>query len=90
MIEKILDRLEAEINEFMKDVPDGDYLRGNVNFCAIAKEIVQEVAKEYEGRTCANCKYEMTPGDFEPCCVCRNACSDDCFEPKDAPCQKGE
>lgn len=50
MIEKILERLEAEINEFMKDVPDGDYLRGNVNFCAIAKEIVQEVAREYKDR----------------------------------------
>ena len=48
MIKKIISRLEAEINEFMKDVPDGDYLRGNVNFCAIAKEIVQEVAKEYD------------------------------------------
>ena len=65
MIEKILERLEAEINEFMKDVPDGDYLRGNVNFCAIAKEIVQEVAKEYGGGWIPFTQREMTADEKE-------------------------
>lgn len=72
---------------------------GNIQFQSYTKpmitvedamRIVQEVAKEYESRTCVNCKYETTPGDFEPCCVCRNACSDDCFEPKPETYQKGE
>lgn len=85
MINRILERLEekAVVN------PIGGKL---VKYVCISDiiDVVREVEKEYAERTCHNCKYETTPGDFEPCCVCRNAYSDDCFEPKDAPYQKGE
>lgn len=93
MIEKILERLSVKCAEWFqiwKAKKDDAYADGKNDGFIEAFEIVQEVAKEYEGRTCENCKYEKIRGDFEPCCVCRNAYSDDCFEPKDAPYQKGE
>ena len=45
--EKVLiERLEEEIKGFIEDMADGDYLRGNVNFAVVAKDIVTELAEE--------------------------------------------
>lgn len=44
--EKLKERLEAEIKDFISCIPDGDYLRGNVNFSVAARNIVSEVEAE--------------------------------------------
>ena len=100
MIEKMLEKFEElKVNDVCMGILCSECEKKYGENCDKAqqaltidqcKKIVQEVAKEYAERTCHNCKYESTPGDFEPCCVCSKAYSDDCFEPKSASYQKGE
>lgn len=41
-VEKVVEKLEELKNDFIENIPDGDYLRGNVNFAVNAIEIVKE------------------------------------------------
>ena len=47
-IDKLISRLEEEKNNFIESMIDGDYLRGNVNFAVVAKDIINQLAEEYK------------------------------------------
>lgn len=42
ILQNLLQELTEETNGFMKDIPDGDYLRGNINFSVLARNLVQK------------------------------------------------
>lgn len=39
--DKLLQDISNTINDWIKEIPDGEYLKGNVNFAEMAKEIVR-------------------------------------------------
>ena len=39
--DKLIEDITNTINEWIKEMPDGEYLKGNVNFAEMAKEIVR-------------------------------------------------
>lgn len=47
MFEKIITELRKEIQDLIKNMKDGDYHRGNVNFSVWAIDIIGQVAVEY-------------------------------------------
>lgn len=46
MLERVLKQLDNVIKDFIDNIPDSDYLRGNVNFSVIARNIVKDAIKE--------------------------------------------
>lgn len=47
-LQEILNELNKESSECIHDIKDGDFLRGNINFAKIAKEIVRNHLKKLE------------------------------------------
>ena len=47
-IKELLRTIDKEKNEFISDIKDGPYLKGNVNIAVHAKNIIKEVAKKYK------------------------------------------
>lgn len=39
--QKLLDKLDAVIADFIENMEDGDYLRGNVNFAVVARKMIE-------------------------------------------------
>ena len=39
--DKLLQDISNTINDWIKEIPDGEYLKGNVTFAEMAKEIVR-------------------------------------------------
>ena len=40
--DKLIEQLTNTINEWIKDMPDGEYLKGNVNFSVFARDMIKE------------------------------------------------
>ena len=46
--DKLIQDITNTINEWIKEMPDGEYLKGNVNFAEMAKEIVRNQPTAYD------------------------------------------
>lgn len=40
--DKLIEELTNTINEWIVDMPDGEYLKGNVNFSVLARDMIKE------------------------------------------------
>ena len=46
--DKLIEQLTNTINEWIEDMPDGEYLKGNVNFSVIARDMIREQPTAYD------------------------------------------
>lgn len=76
--DKLIEDITNTINEWIKEMPDGEYLKGNVNFAEMAKEIVRnqpivfnvdKVVEQLEEKSKMNLKkglIEVLPDEARP------------------------
>lgn len=46
--DKLIEKLTNTINEWIEDMPDGEYLKGNVNFSVVARDMIREQPTAYD------------------------------------------
>jgi hypothetical protein len=45
--DKLIEELTNTINEWIADMPDGEYLKGNVNFSVLVRDMIKEQPTAY-------------------------------------------